>query len=170
LSLQDEGIYKEEGIVPAVFNLGIVWAWVVHFMPQLFSSGEKLPCTHWIGNIIEIVVFRDVSPFNLIGGCRCFGEIYYLYHELDIGNMTSYQESALLLSLIARASHLIYNRCWETRNIFQGAGFKNNFLCSKFMSQSVICFLFCSSQNMTMITYPIVCIVFIKIVLWVIPM
>jgi hypothetical protein len=26
LSLQDEGIYKEEGIVPAVFNLGIVWA------------------------------------------------------------------------------------------------------------------------------------------------
>jgi len=73
--MQDEGIYKEENIVPLVFNLGISWGWVIQFMPQLFSSGEKLSCSHWIGNIIEIVVFWDVSPFSLIGGCQCFGAI-----------------------------------------------------------------------------------------------
>jgi len=112
----------------------------------------------------EIVVFWDMSHFSLIGCCQCFGEIYCLCHEVDVGNMTSYQESALLLFLIARASQLIYNRLWETRDIFEAASIKNNFLCSKFMSQSEVC-LFCSSQNMTIITYAIVCILFIKMVL-----
>lgn len=91
---------------------------------------------------VEIVVFWDVSHFSLIGCCQCFGEIYCLYHEVDVGNMTSYQESALLLFLVARTSQIIYKRLWETSDIFQGAGIKNNFLCCKFMSQSEVCFSF----------------------------
>lgn len=130
LFVQDEGIYKEEGIVPLVFNLGISWSWMVQFMPHLFSSGEKLSCTHWIGNITEIVVFWNVSPFSLIGCCQCFGEIYCLYHQVDVGNMISYEESALSLFLIARASQLIYNRRWKKRDIFQGEGIKKTISCA----------------------------------------
>jgi hypothetical protein len=101
-------------------------------MPQLFSSGEKLSCSHQIGNVIEIVVFWNVSPFSLIGGCQCFGEINCLYHQVDVGDMTSYQERALLLFLIARP----HNSC-TTDTGKQGTFFKVKVLKTIFCAPSL---------------------------------